>query len=149
MATTEERTDKLNSLLRGELSSVETYQQAIERVGNGIGGAELRHIENEHREAVSVLRSRIQLRGGDPDTTSGMWGAWAQIVTGAASLLSDNLALKALKEGEEHGLKEYEEALGDEHIDPDTRTLIRSSLVPRQEQHIAALDRLMETGGKK
>jgi hypothetical protein len=38
MATTEELAEKLNSLLRGELSSVETYQQAIERVGNDLGG---------------------------------------------------------------------------------------------------------------
>jgi uncharacterized protein (TIGR02284 family) len=101
---------------------------------------------------VSVLRQHIQQRGGEPDTTSGIWGTWAQIVTKAASLLSDNLALKALKEGEEHGLKEYEEALDDDHTDPELKTVIRASLIPRQKQHIAVLDQLdqlMASNGKK
>ena len=50
-------------------------------------------------------------------------------------------ALKALKEGEEHGLKEYEEALDDE-ISPELQSVVRT-LISRQQAHIQTLDRLI------
>jgi hypothetical protein len=48
-----------------------------------------------------------------------------------------------LKEGEEHGLKEYEEALHDEGLPADCVELARE-LMARQRQHIANLDRLID-----
>jgi len=47
-------------------------------------------------------------------------------------------SLKALKEGEEHGLKDYEEAVDD--VDEASRALFRTRLIPSQQRHIATLD---------
>jgi uncharacterized protein (TIGR02284 family) len=135
--------DQLNSLLRGEISAVETYQQAIEKVGDEHAGdaAALRAIAQEHGEDARALREAIEQLGGEADDSSGAWGAWAKTVQGVAKLFGDASALKALKEGEEHGLKDYEEAVDD--VDDASRTLIVSRLIPNQKRHIATLDGMM------
>jgi uncharacterized protein (TIGR02284 family) len=135
--------DQLNSLLRGEISAVETYQQAIEKVGDEHAGdaAALRAIAQEHGEDARALREAIEQLGGEADDSSGAWGAWAKTVQGVAKLFGDVSALKALKEGEEHGLKDYEEAVDD--VDDASRTLIVSRLIPNQKRHIATIDGMM------
>ena len=59
-----------------------------------------------------------------------------------AKILGDTAALKALKEGEEHGLKDYQDALNDKNLPADCQALIRG-LMEKQRAHIAILDRLM------
>jgi uncharacterized protein (TIGR02284 family) len=137
-------TDALNSLLRGELSAVETYQQALAKVSNEPGALDLRRIEAEHREAVNLLRQHILDQGGQPDASSGAWGAWAKAVTGTAKVFGNGAALKTLKEGEEHGIKSYEDALKDNHLDAECRMLIESTLLPQTRAHVPVLDQLIE-----
>src|SRR5205823_3718669 len=57
----------INSLLRGELSATETYQQALAKVGKEPGAAELRQIHDEHRSAANALRQEVHRLGGKPD----------------------------------------------------------------------------------
>jgi len=106
-------TDTLNCLLRGEISATETYNQALEKFAGQPQEGELRGIRDEHRTAANTLRQHVHTHGGDPSTDSGWWGAWAKLVEGTAKAFGHTAALKALKEGEEHGLKEYREALID------------------------------------
>ena len=136
-----ERTlDQLNSLLRGEISAVETYKQAIEKVDDEhtSEATALRAIAQEHGEHAQALRDEIRRLGGEPDDSSGAWGAWAKTVEGTAKIFGDTSALKALKEGEEHGLKDYGEALDD--LDEPARTLIRDRLIPAQQRHVELLN---------
>jgi uncharacterized protein (TIGR02284 family) len=132
--------DQLNSLLRGEISAVETYNQAIEKVDDehASDATALRAIAQEHGEDAQALREAIEQLGGEADDSSGPWGTWAKTVQGVAKLFGDASALKALKEGEEHGLKDYREALDD--VDEASRTLITVRLIPNQQRHIATLD---------
>jgi uncharacterized protein (TIGR02284 family) len=136
--------DQLNSLLRGEISAVETYQLAIEKIDDehASDATALRAIAQEHGEDAQALRESIQELGGEADDSSGPWGSWAKTVQGVAKLFGDASALKALKEGEEHGLKDYEEALDD--VDEASRTLIATRLIPNQRRHIATLDGMIE-----
>ena len=141
---------QLNSLLRGEIASVETYEMAIDKVtddpaaGNAAGM--LRGIQEEHGRAAQTLRDRIRELGGEASDSSGAWGTWASTVQGTLGLLGgDRGALKALKEGEEHGLKDYQEAVDD--VDPTTRTVIQNQLLPAQQRHIGVLDQLIGTVG--
>jgi len=136
-------TDTLNELLRGELSAIETYQQALAKLGKTKGADELRRLHAEHREAANTLRQHVHQHGGQPDQGSGAWGAFAKAVEGTARLFGDDAALKALKEGEEHGIKEFEKALKDKGLPADCTTLIASSLLPQAREHIPVLDRLM------
>lgn len=138
-----EAVSQLNSLLRGEISAKETYVQAIEKLGvEGRGEVEvLREIAREHADAVDTLREAVRGAGATPAETSGLWGAFAQGVEGAAKALGDAAALKALKEGEEHGLKDYESAL--DKVDAMTRQIIAVDLIPAQRRHIQQLDSLL------
>ena len=142
MATTavDKQIDQLNSLLRGEISAVETYKQAIEKIEDEhtSDALALRAIAQEHGEAAQALRDEIQRMGGEADDSSGPWGAWAKVVQTTAKLFGDASALKSLKEGEEHGLKDYREARDD--LDSVSREIVMDRLIPAQERHVQTLD---------
>jgi hypothetical protein len=107
---TDEAVRQLNSFLRGEISAAETYRMAIDKAGDSDNNASnlglLREIQEEHGRAAQAIRDRIRELGGEPSDSSGAWGAWASSVQGTMSLFGDQSALKSLKEGEEHGLKD-------------------------------------------
>ena len=138
--------DEMNKLLRSELSAVETYKQALgkeqQKFGHETEFQRLNAILSEHQQAASQLSTQIQQLGGTPVQDSGAWGTWSKIVMGAATLLGDKAALKALKEGEESGLKEYEEALQDPKTPLEVKPVI-NSLLASQQAHIRTLDELM------
>lgn len=144
--------DELQSLLRGELAAVDTYGQAREKISDEPGAADLRRIENEHKEAADILKRHITLHGGQPASSPGAWGTFARAVEGTAKLFGNVAALKALKEGEEHGRNDYERALQDPDFGkecPECRAIVTSTLLPRQREHIATLDRLMSIQSAK
>jgi hypothetical protein len=140
--TTEQAT--LNSLLRGEMSAIETYRMALEKLegSHEAGVAELQAFRRDHRDAADALWHLMEGKGEKPSDGSGAWGAFAKAVEGTARLLGNAAALKALKEGEEHGLKEYEDALNDATLTPDVRAMIQT-YIARQRSHILILDRLI------
>jgi uncharacterized protein (TIGR02284 family) len=142
---------QLNSFLRGEISAAETYRMAIDKVADAEKSQVanlglLREIQEEHARAAQALRDRIRELGGEPSDSSGAWGAWAKLTQGTANLFGDAAALKSLKEGEEHGLKDYQEGLDD--IDATSEELVRNQLIPAQQRHINLLDQLIGAVGK-
>jgi uncharacterized protein (TIGR02284 family) len=141
----EKRADEINELLRGEISAVETYDQALKKLGNESEGKPLREILQNHRDSAKKLEAEVRSLKAEPSTDSGAWGTWAKTVEGSAKVMGDDAALKALKEGEEHGLKEYQDALDKNEVPAKVKTLIRSSLIERQKKNIASLDKLMES----
>jgi uncharacterized protein (TIGR02284 family) len=144
MQSTDHTVDTLNSLLRGELSAAETYRQALEKVGAADGSAPLRRLHQEHVQAANTLRQHVHQKGGEPDQDSGAWGTFAKAVEGTAKLFGNTAALKALKTGEESGIKSYEKALEDAELPADCLILIRSNLLPQTRWHIPILDQLMD-----
>ena len=149
MALTAASTDFLNRLLRGELSAIETYEQGLQKLGGEPGSVELQRILNEHRQASETLRQHVVSLGGTPSTSSGVWGTFATLVTGGAKLFGNVATLKALKEGEEHGLKDYERALEDANTEQVCKDMIRAEFLSRQREHIATIDRLMSVQNAK
>ena len=150
MGDTGETVRQLNSLLRGEISAAETYRMAIDKVADtdasGANAGLLREIQEEHGRAAQEIRDRIQELGGEASDSSGAWGAWAKTVQGTMNLFGDASSLKALKEGEEHGLKDYQESLDD--VDPSSKQLINNQLIPAQQRHINLLDQLINASGR-
>jgi hypothetical protein len=136
-------TDALNSMLRGEISATETYTQAMETFAGQASEAELRRIRDEHRESANALRKHVHSHGAQPDQGSGAWGAWAKVVEGTAKVFGAAAALKALKEGEEAGIGEYESAIKDKNLAPDCVTLVREKLLPECRARVQALNRLI------
>jgi hypothetical protein len=137
--------DELNKCLRSELSAIETYEQALDknraRYGEEANYERLSQILGEHRRAAAQLRTIIEEQGATPSTDSGAWGTWSKTVMGAAKLFGDKAALKALKEGEESGLKEYERIAQDAGASTEN---VVSSFISRQQAHIAHLNRLID-----
>jgi len=140
---TENATEQLNSLLRGELAATDTYLQALARFEGQPGESELRRIMVDHRETANALRQHIHDLGGKPDQDSGTWGTFAKAVEGTAKVFGNAASLKALKEGEESGLKTYEK-LASAELPEECVAFLRTKLLPQGRAHIAVLDRLME-----
>jgi bacterioferritin (cytochrome b1) len=139
----------LNSLLRGEIAAAETYRMAIDKAADSETGKSevslLREIQEEHGRAAQTVRDRIRELGGEAVDSSGAWGVWAKTVQGAMSLFGDASSLKALKEGEEHGLKDFHDAING--LDATSRQLVQNQLIPQQQRHIDLLDQMINSLG--
>ena len=137
--STKTEIDTLNSLLRGELAAVATYEMALKSVyGPAAAGADqLLRFASDHRRSAETLKATVSALGGTPDETAGVWGAVTRVVQGSADLFGDWATVKSLLEGEDHGLSEYEKAV--ESVQPDIRRVIHQELIPRQRKHISAL----------
>jgi Domain of unknown function (DUF2383) len=134
--------DVCNSLLRGELSAIETYTQAIDKFGNDPENSALDGIRGEHEANASALRQHIVEMGAEPAGSSGAWGGFATAIEGAAKVLGRSPALGVLQQGEEHGIERYREALANEGVMEDIKVTIRQQLLPSLNEHVAALQRI-------
>ncbi len=133
VAANDDTLEQLNSFLRGEISAIETYRQAMEKLHlekNDAGVALLRSCMESHEKRMNALESEVRRRGGTPATGSGAWGAFARLVQGGADLLSQKTAVAALEEGEDHGLHDYERDVP--RLDPATRAWFESTIYPEQ-----------------
>ena len=123
-----------NSFLRGETAAVETYKEALRRLGGSQNEEELRACLASHERRVEVLREQIVELGGEPAQTSGPWGAFARLVEGGAAvhdgILADAAAIGALEEGEDYGLKQYLDDVG--KLDRETRKRVEREVLPEQ-----------------
>jgi uncharacterized protein (TIGR02284 family) len=124
--------DQLNSFLRGEISAVETYDQAIEKVQERSVVSTLHELRAAHQDRVALLRDEVRRRGGEPSEGSGLWGGFARLVEGGAKLFGTDAAIAALEEGEDHGRDDYRRALDDDDLGSDVRRLVESRLLPAQ-----------------
>ncbi len=142
MLATKDIIGTLNSLLRGEISATETYVQALEKFANDPAEPSLHRLRDDHRTAANTWRQHIHQFGGEPDQGSGAWGAFAKATEAIAKAFGKTAALKALKEGEEQGLSDYEQTLKKEDLPMECQQLIRT-LIPQTQEHIRMLDNLM------
>jgi rubrerythrin len=128
-------TDGLNALLRGELAAVNAYQGAL-RSAEGraaVDAAEILRFASEHQRTVAALRGAVREMGGVPASEAGTWGAFA--------LLRETASVRELLEGEESGLRMYEETDG--ILEGDARDLVTLELIPRQRRHVAELSAII------
>lgn len=131
---------QLNSFLRGELSAVDTYEQALESVDDPTAERVLRDNMVNHSARATLLREQIRKLGGEPATSSGAWGALAKAIEGGAKLFGDSAAVAALEQGEDHGLKDYRGDLED--LSVAMQNFVASKLLSEQRKTHDALSRL-------
>ena len=121
----------LNSFLRGEISAVETYNQALKKLGSEPSlSSKLEGVRNSHQQRAELLRKEILRRGGEPAEGSGVWGAFAKAAEGGSKMLGKQAAIAALEEGEDHGRNDYRGDLKD--LSPEARQLIETRILPEQ-----------------
>ncbi|WP_367874257.1 DUF2383 domain-containing protein [Luteolibacter sp. Populi] len=131
-----------NKLLRGELSAIETYTQAISSFGTDREAGTLRHILAVHEENASRLRQHVAEMGGEPSFTSGIWGGFMKALEGGALALGESPALAVLQAGEEYGVHGYDEALKNPGVMEEIKNVIRQHMLPRSEENVNTLLRL-------
>ncbi len=128
--TTNASVQKLQELLRTEMSAVETYELALKSVSHVGLHRTLQEILVSHSRRIPQLREKITAMQGEPAQTSGVWGAFAKVFQAGADILGDRVAISALEEGEDRGVEAYS---GDmTGVDAKTRKLIDSELLPEQ-----------------
>lgn len=132
--------DTLNGFLRGEISAVETYRQALDKLQSSPSRVQLEQCRRSHEERVERLKQEVVRAGGKPEEGSGAWGAFAQVVEGSAKMLGEKAAIAALEEGEDRGLKLYRDDIG--KLDATARSVIESEVLPAQERTHRSLSTL-------
>lgn len=135
--------DVLNSFLRGEISAVETYRQALEKVERPQVRRPLQDCMQSHAQRVTALTDQIRTLGGSPDTTSGVWGSFAKAVEGSAKTFGEKAAIAALEEGEDHGRNDYRRDI--DKLDARTQQFVQSSLIPEQQRTHDTMSTLKKT----
>jgi uncharacterized protein (TIGR02284 family) len=141
--TNEQTVDQLNSFLRGELSAVETYQQALRKLESFPQRNTLERCARSHAERVRVLAEEVRRRGGKPSAESGAWGAFAKTVEGSAVAMGAKAAIAALEEGEDHGRDDYKRDV--EKLDAAARAIVESQILPEQLRTHRELSDLQKT----
>jgi uncharacterized protein (TIGR02284 family) len=135
---------RMNEYLRAELSAVETYDLAIRHVHDPEVKAALQQIRDAHAQHAQMLANRIDLYGGTPTTSAGVWGAFARIVQRGADLFGDRTALAALEQDEDHMLMEYRKSVSG--LDVATQELVTNVMIPEHVQSrdlVRALERFV------
>jgi demethoxyubiquinone hydroxylase (CLK1/Coq7/Cat5 family) len=135
--------EQLNSFLRGELSAVETYQQALTKLNDFPHRVTLEECATSHLRRVAVLADEVRRRGGHPAQRSGAWGTFAKAIEGGSAALGAKLAIAALEEGEDHGRNDYDRDI--EKLDADARQLVAQRLMPEQIRTHGAMSKLKQS----
>lgn len=135
---------QIDELIRGELAALRTYDTVIKEV-SGKEKERLQAIRKNHEQNVARLSKYV---AGKPDLledteSSGIWGAFATAWTKGAKLMGNEAALKALEQGEQHGINEYQEALEDDSVPAKLKAQIREEMLPKQKKHIETLKAFM------
>lgn len=131
--------EQLNSLLRGEIASVETYTQALGAIEDEKLLDELESCRSSHLHRAEALRKKIDELGGAPAQGSGAWGTFSKLVEGGAKLAGTGPAVAALEEGEDHGNSDYRRALT--KLDEPLKSFVQD-LLPEQQKTHQVLSRL-------
>lgn len=142
MKNAEKCIEVCNELLRGELTAVETYHQAIDRFDSVEERQALEEIMHDHSRSADALRSHVVSMGGKPSEGSGAWGGVVQALEGATKLFGETSLLKLLVTGEKHGIGEYQNALDEEDVMNEIKIQISHDMLPRLSQHIQRLRRI-------
>lgn len=140
MADMQKNVEQLNSFLRGEISAVETYRQAIESLKSSTASTTLSECMQSHQQRVSILAGEIRRLGGEPASSSGAWGAFTKLIEGGAATLGEKTAIAALEEGEDHGNADYKRDLT--KLDGAARTVVEQQVLPLQLRTHADMSKL-------
>lgn len=138
-----EYSHEFNSLLAGEISAVETYDLALKREYGAEYLEDLSRCRASHADRVALLTECVIKAGGNPNTGSGVWGAFDKLVQNSASTIHDALAQLEMLEAER--LVQYESART--IVPPPVLAVLETDLLPAQhETHLimsVALKELM------
>ncbi|MDT4288399.1 DUF2383 domain-containing protein [Methylomonas sp. MO1] len=139
--------EKIDSLLKNEISATETYRQALESFWKDTRRCEvdsLLQICQDHNEAAALLKAQIRQLGGAPSDKSSNWGTWEKIFQIGVNMLGKYSAIEALRDVEFSCSKAYGQALLDYQLPLALRSLIETKLLPNLQSNMRTLDQLLD-----
>lgn len=139
MTSHEESNEIYNELLRGEISAIEAYSQAIHKFSDFAADDALTRIRTAHQHSAAALRRLLQHTGAEPATNSGLWGGFVKALESTAALFGESPALMILQKGEQHGINLYNEALINARVSSEAKELIRTLMLPPLAGHLTEL----------
>lgn len=134
---------KLDELIRGEKSAIESIDTVLNKIDDSAERSELSTIREDHVRAVDTLQRYGSFDANEEAQSSGPWGSFTKAFTGGASLFGDKAALQALKVGEQHGINDYREALESDGISSELKNIIQTELLPNQERHLNTINQYL------
>jgi hypothetical protein len=123
--------NQLNSFLRDELDAIETYDVALHGRSAFSGKTELSLCQRSHEGRAALLRDKIIALGGKPIATAGVAGAWHKLIEGGAAALGDEMAIRALEQGEDQVLRDYRKGIAT--VEPEVREFLEGKVLPEEE----------------
>ena len=133
----------IDEIIRGEISAVEAYEQVLKEIDADPESLRLEKFRDQHLHAVNYWQRQVKREGKIPEQSSSIWGTVVETFVGVSKLLGSTSALKALKAGEEHGLKNYTNMLEDSNLTSMQKKEIIDTFIPRQKQHIETINSLL------
>lgn len=135
---------QVDELIRGEISAVESISAVLGKLKDQSEKSALEQMCKDHEFAVQKLKTFAESEFESKAQSSGPWGTFTTAFAGGASFFGDKAALSALKVGEQHGLNEYQEALKDNSINQEVRSLIERELIPNQEKYLQMINQYIQ-----
>ncbi len=121
---------QLNKYLQGEISAVEAYEKCIREVSDAVVVSQLKVLQASHQRRVALLNARIVSLDGEPVSQSGGMGKFAALLQKGAAVFGDKFSISTLEEGEDFGLKLYQEGM--DNLSPAERRFVTDDLLPEQ-----------------
>jgi len=123
--------EDLNTLLKTELSAIETYNKALAKFQNKDKGTVLCECQESHVERANKLRAAITKLNGEPISKIGIGAKLAKLIMDGAKSVGDSAIIMALQADEEQWSADYEWCLVSMH--GDHRLLVKDDLLPAQQ----------------
>ncbi len=140
----EEAGKAMNRLVRGEISAVEAYESIIDKIDSKPELERLNEMLKNHRSNVTYFKKMALKQNELPEYDSGIWGTVVSLFVGSAKLFGNTAALKSLKEGEEHGLKEYQKLLENDEVPMHVKSYVRDKIMPTLHMNINSISAMMK-----
>jgi hypothetical protein len=133
--------DTCETLFRAEMLAIAAYNRTIDEFAHSPREHMLERIRTTHEKNADSLRFLIFSHEAEPSPCSVFWRGLVQTLDGPALMTLDSTVIGLLKEGEEHGIREYREALSDPDVSEELKELICQELLPRLINHVEELRR--------
>jgi len=117
----------LNSLIETTLDSADGYAEAARDAHSESLIALFHDRSSERRQVASTLQQRVRLLGGEPDDEGTVLASAHRMFVNLRTSLSsdDNKAVvDEVERGEDHIKSKFEDALKDDEVSPNTRSVV-------------------------
>ena len=130
MTETSHEIRTLNSLIATTIDSIDGYEESAKAVDSGRFAELFRARANERRQVAAQLRGEVSRLGGNPeDDGTLLAGAHRAFLDLKATVATrdDQAVIAEVERGEDHIKTKFEEALRDDKLAPETRSVIESA----------------------